>query len=736
VLSVLASLAGGCVRDNLVACGDTSCPAELVCGPQGGCATPTQIAQCEGLADGVECGDAGVCELGICQVARCGDGVVAFQEACEVGVEQTCAEVGGYGAALATCTSECTSELGACPRCGDGVVQTDEELCDGAPTVSCSPAEIGYFECNGCDNVGRCAVIGFAQFELGADVISVWAGSRTELYGLALTQLFRSTGGSFTIEDLRTTLVAVGAPGHTLQVGWGRAGSLWLAGSGGLLLRHDGASWSRITAVGLPDPVPDLLAVHELDASSAIVVGDAGTIVELAGTTATRVAAGLSDQRLRAVSSDGTTAYAVGHGATVLRRDGGGWSVDPAIADLAAIDPPVDLVAVWARGGRVIALDSTGLVYERASVAGVPTWVGRPDQTPAALRTLWGTAATDLFAVGYDAPTSSDQLFHFDGDAWAMIDRTVTDPPPTGAGASIPGSGQLFARAYGLSTMDAAWARYRPEVTAVYAIGDDLWRVHQRRLYRNGEFMFSAEAPIQHVFGAGDGIVYLLINVQISPPTTIPPVIQGRVYRYDGVQRTLLSADTEHSGFRGFVAGSRVLVITFLGGLIEVTSSGLVQISSALTWGSVLGGWGNTGDNVFVVGAEGIRHWDGSTWSQPDPVAGGGYYAIWGDAAGSVHAVGDHAAVFDGTSWTRLMADPFVGTLYGIDGMRATDLYAISTGIGGTTGVVRHYDGRAWRDISALASSGPVDGFQVAARPSRITFTTQSGVRGLVTSRR
>ena len=50
---VLALLLGGCPQSPLVPCGDSMCPPGNVC-TAGGCATPTDVSACDGLADGNE----------------------------------------------------------------------------------------------------------------------------------------------------------------------------------------------------------------------------------------------------------------------------------------------------------------------------------------------------------------------------------------------------------------------------------------------------------------------------------------------------------------------------------------------------------------------------------------------------------------------------------------------------------------------------------------------------------
>ncbi|HTR54449.1 MAG TPA: DUF4215 domain-containing protein [Kofleriaceae bacterium] len=79
---------GGCLHDDLVACGNMVCPAGKACAPGGGCVDPDQLTACDGLQDGDPCtpasGAPGTCRGGVC-VQFCGDGIVEAGEQCDDG---------------------------------------------------------------------------------------------------------------------------------------------------------------------------------------------------------------------------------------------------------------------------------------------------------------------------------------------------------------------------------------------------------------------------------------------------------------------------------------------------------------------------------------------------------------------------------------------------------------------------------------------------------------------------
>lgn len=85
-------------------------------------------------------------------VSTCGDGVVAADEACDLG--------GDNGAAYDGCTAECRLT----PYCGDGIVQADfDETCDDGLNLGARPADCAP----GCRSVGATCGDGVVQTEAG-----------------------------------------------------------------------------------------------------------------------------------------------------------------------------------------------------------------------------------------------------------------------------------------------------------------------------------------------------------------------------------------------------------------------------------------------------------------------------------------------------------------------------------------------------------------------------------------
>jgi cysteine-rich repeat protein len=124
-VTLLVTLAGGCVTDELVACSDGRlCPRGTACDlVHQSCVAPDQLSACDGLDDFASCEATGVelgrCFGGVCLPAGCGNGELEPDELCDDGNV-----VPGDG-----CSADCLSR----EVCGDGYtdVSRGEECDDG-----------------------------------------------------------------------------------------------------------------------------------------------------------------------------------------------------------------------------------------------------------------------------------------------------------------------------------------------------------------------------------------------------------------------------------------------------------------------------------------------------------------------------------------------------------------------------------------------------------------------------
>ena len=115
--------------------------------------------------------------------------------------------------------------------------------------------------------------------------------------------------------------------------------------------------------------------------------------------------------------------------------------------------------------------------------------------------------------------------------------------------------------------------------------------------------------------------------------------------------------------------------------------------------GNVLGVWGSTASDVFIVCDSGeIWHWNGGVWNLNWTLAGGPpLTAIWGSSATNVYATDCAGNIFfyNGGSWSPNSLTSITTCFTTIWGDSANDIYA-----GGWAGAIAHYNGTAWNNVS------------------------------------
>src|SRR5438445_1559745 len=154
-----------CVQSSAVDCGDGRvCPDGYTCKTTT-CASPAQIAACDGMPAGTECSAdsrTGRCFDGACEATFCGNGIVEPGEACDDnnqlggdGCNGTCTSTEVCGNGIVELDEECDSTAPSCGstckivRCGNGIVEGVEVCDDGNNSANdgCSPL---------CDSIEVC----------------------------------------------------------------------------------------------------------------------------------------------------------------------------------------------------------------------------------------------------------------------------------------------------------------------------------------------------------------------------------------------------------------------------------------------------------------------------------------------------------------------------------------------------------------------------------------------------
>lgn len=273
-----------------------------------------------------------------------------------------------------------------------------------------------------------------------------------------------------------------------------------------------------------------------------------------------------------------------------------------------------------------------------------------PLPTECGLRGVWGSSASDIFAVGL-----AGTIVHYNGSSWAPMFR----------------SDGLLQDVWG-----SAW-------NDVFVAGSDQWAVIGKVLHYDGsewtEIYTDSEISLSGIWGSAWNDVWA-VGHRSSGGT-------GAILHYNGSGWTEVpvSADVIHGVWGS--AGNDVFAVGDNGTLLHYNGSSWSSMTSPTTT-YLYAVWGSAGKDVFAVGYEGvIVHYNGSYWSLLSSGTQKSLEGIWGSSASDVFAVGEDGRIYhyDGADWS-LMTSPTSVTLNGVWGSSATDVWAV-----GDDGVILHY---------------------------------------------
>jgi hypothetical protein len=263
------------------------------------------------------------------------------------------------------------------------------------------------------------------------------------------------------------------------------------------------------------------------------------------------------------------------------------------------------------------------------------------------LEGVWGSSATDVFAVG-----GAGTILHYNGSAWSEMASGTTNYLVGVWGSSAT---DVFAVGY-LGTIvhynGSAWSEMTSGTTN-YLVG--VWG-----------------SSATDVFAVGEG---------------------GTIRRYNGSAWSAMTSGTTNYLFGVWGSSATdVFAVGELGTIRHYNGSAWSEMTSGTT-NILYGVWGTSATNVFAVGQDGtIRHYNGSAWSAMTSGTTAWLDGVWGSSATDVFAVGagDTILHYNGSAWSAMTSGITYG-LYDVWGSSATDVFAV-----GWTGTILHYNGSAW----------------------------------------
>ncbi|WP_420126241.1 WD40/YVTN/BNR-like repeat-containing protein [Longimicrobium sp.] len=237
----------------------------------------------------------------------------------------------------------------------------------------------------------------------------IWGTSASNVYAANYTGLLRWNGTAWAyVPELQW---------RTLHDVWGSSASdVWAVGEKGEMVRWNGTAWTlhrydgtSVTQQPLgnfdtPAQSYALRGVWGSSATNVFAVGDGGVVLRYDGTTWTRMTTGTTAQLNRVWGSSATNVYAVTSTGRLLRYNGTAWSF------VAGVQAPGALWSVWgSSASNVYAVGDGGIVFRYNGTSWSRVRLPRRD----VLYGVWGSGASNVYVGG-----GAGVLYRFDGTNW------------------------------------------------------------------------------------------------------------------------------------------------------------------------------------------------------------------------------------------------------------------------------------------------------------------------------
>ena len=274
-------------------------------------------------------------------------------------------------------------------------------------------------------------------------------------------------------------------------------------------------------------------------------------------------------------------------------------------------------------------------------------WYPMQTGTEEDLLCVWGSSATDVYAVG-----ENNTIVHFDGIKWSLIENELSSEIDDlkavwGFSANdvyVGGEGPILLNYNGLS-----WSKLTWECPEGISCGgnysfDYIWGESPTDLFIVG---WTGITTIWHKFNHYDG--------EILTPIASPYSEDYADYKFFDVYGLWGSSSTDVY----LAAGSYYYgYIYHYDGEVCSLSYKTETENENNCFTDV---WGSAADDVFVVGSSGrIYHYDGSTWSPMDSGTQENFFCVWGSSSSDVHAAGglDTFFHYNGSIWEPMERKP------------------------------------------------------------------------------
>lgn len=386
-------------------------------------------------------------------------------------------------------------------------------------------------------------------------------------------------------------------------------------------------------------------------------------------------------------AAGGADVWIGGASEMAFHYDGTGWSATPTGLELTE--------AIWAFAADDVWASGMAVGGGAAVAHGDGSSFGAPISLPIGeAMEMWGSAANDLYAVGWGG------LMHFDGASWTAV--------PGVAGTAIAGtaSDDIWVANYdGIKHFDgSAWLAV-PEMQSRYVIDiavtapASVWAAvlenggttvyHFDGSTWTNRFRETGSGVSVHGIAARSDTDVWLFGSHYGP--ALEQIVYGYVAHFDGTSWTVGAdapaplyevASLPHGTF-GVGMGGRVVQLS------PTTATACADLTSGpvnLLWSA----WASSPNDVWAVGSRGAAvHFDGQTVTAVPTGVTTELIDVWGTGPDDVWAVGRAGVAlhYNGSAWQPVIT----GT--------TLDLFAVFAGarndvwMGGPNGTLLHHNG-------------------------------------------
>jgi hypothetical protein len=284
-----------------------------------------------------------------------------------------------------------------------------------------------------------------------------------------------------------------------------------------------------------------------------------------------------------------------------------------------------------------------------------------------ALRGVWGSGPTDVWAVG-----DRGSLLHFDGATWAPV-----------------------------WTHSIFLGHITADLTSVYAASASIaWATSARALVYElsgggwGGLAFYSPFPAELGDLYGDG--YFCVRGTDRSTRFLTGILGATWYDAFPILARPDAANPYGPNLYGLWTdgASDAWAVGSAGAILHFDADAFQWVSVPSDTASALrAAWGSAANDIWAVGDAGtIVHWDGTAWSTVASGTAQSLLAVWGSAPDAAWAVGQAGTVlhWNGAAWGAV-AGGTTRDLFGVWGSGVADVWAV-----GDLGIILHWDGGAW----------------------------------------